>query len=34
MRYRRFEQGRASYDDLIDIPRHLAALGRFDAVAS
>ena len=34
MRYRRFQQGRALYDDLIDIPRHLAALGRFDEVAS
>jgi hypothetical protein len=33
MRYRRFGQGRASDDDLIDVPRHLAALGRFDAVA-
>ena len=33
MRYRRFDQGRASYDDLIDVPRHLAALDRFDAVA-
>ena len=34
MRYRRFEQGRARYDDLIDVPRQLAALGRFDGVAA
>jgi hypothetical protein len=34
MRYRRFQQERARYDDLIDVPRHLAALGRFDAVAA
>ena len=33
MRYRRFELGRATYDDLIDVPRHLAALERFDALA-
>jgi tetratricopeptide (TPR) repeat protein len=33
MRYRRFKQDRAGYDDLIDVPRHLAALGRFGAVA-
>jgi tetratricopeptide (TPR) repeat protein len=32
MRYRRFEQERGTYDDLIDIPRHLAALGRFDEI--
>jgi len=32
MRYRRFEQRRGTYDDLIDIPRHLAALGRFDEI--
>ena len=34
MRYRRFTRRRAGYDDLIDIPRHLAALGRYDAVAA
>jgi tetratricopeptide (TPR) repeat protein len=33
MRYRRFEQQRGSYSDLIDIPRHLAALNRYDDVA-
>ena len=33
MRHRRFDQGRATYDDLIDVPRHLAALGRYDEVA-
>ena len=33
MRFRRFEQARGSYDDLIDIPRHLAALRRYDDVA-
>jgi tetratricopeptide (TPR) repeat protein len=32
MRYRRFEQQRGTYDDLIDIPRHLAALGRFNEI--
>ena len=34
MRYRRFEQHRASYDDLADIPRHLAALNRYDDIAA
>jgi hypothetical protein len=34
MRHRRFHQNRTNYDDFIDIPRHLAALGRFDAVAN
>ena len=29
MRYRRFEQRHGTYDDLIDIPRHLAALGNY-----
>jgi len=29
MRERRFEQQRGTYDDLVDIPRHLAALGRY-----
>ena len=33
MRRRRFEQQRGSYEDLLDIPRHLAALGRWDDVA-
>ena len=33
MRYRRFEQDRGSYEDLVDIPRHLAALGRYDEAA-
>ncbi len=33
MRFRRFEQARGSYDDLIDIPRHLAALRRYDDIA-
>ena len=33
MRYRKFEQQRGTYEDLVDIPRHLAALGRYDDVA-
>ena len=33
MRLRRFEQGRGSYGDLLDIPRHLAALHRYDDIA-
>ena len=33
MRLRRFEQQRGSYDDLLDIPRHLAALRRYDDIA-
>ena len=33
MRFRRFDQERGSYDDLTDIPRHLAALHRYDAIA-
>ena len=33
MRLRRFEHGHGTYDDLIDIPRHLAALGRYDDIA-
>ena len=33
MRFRRFEQQRGSYEDLVDIPRHLAALGRYDEAA-
>ena len=32
MRFRRFEQQRGSYEDLIDIPRHLAALGQYDDI--
>ncbi len=32
MRLRRFKQQRGAYDDLIDIPRHLAALGRYDDI--
>jgi tetratricopeptide (TPR) repeat protein len=32
MRFRRLEQGRGSYGDLIDIPRHLAALHQFDDI--
>jgi CHAT domain/TIR domain len=32
MRLRRFEQQRGSYEDLIDIPRHLAALHRYDDI--
>jgi hypothetical protein len=34
MRSRRFEQRRGTYDDLIDIPGHLAALGRYDEAAA
>ncbi len=34
MRLRRIEQNRGGYEDLIDIPRHLAALRRFDDVAA
>ncbi len=33
MRFRRFDQQRGSYDDLIDIPRHLAALHHYDEIA-
>ena len=33
MRMRRFEQRRGTYDDLLDIPRHLAVLGRYDDIA-
>ena len=34
MRLRRFEQQRGTYDDLVDIPRHLAALHRYDDIAA
>ena len=34
MRRRRFEQARGTYDDLVDIPRHLSALGRYDQVGA
>jgi hypothetical protein len=34
MRLRRFEQQRGTYEDLLDIPRHLAALGRYDDIAA
>ena len=34
MRLRRFQQHRGTYEDLLDIPRHLAALGRYDDIAS
>ena len=33
MRFGRFSQQRGSYADLVDIPRHLAALGRYDDAA-
>ena len=33
MRWRRFNQRRGTYDDLIDICRHLAALHRYDDIA-
>ena len=33
MRYRRVTRGRVTDDDVIDTPRHLAALGRFDVLA-
>ena len=33
MRWRRFAQQRGSYQDLLDIARHLAALGRWDDIA-
>src|ERR1022692_1186501 len=33
MRFRRFEQQRGSYDDLIDIPCHFASLRRYDELA-
>ena len=33
MRYRRFGQDQGTYDDLLDIPRHLSALGRYDDIA-
>jgi hypothetical protein len=33
MRFRRFGQQHGSYEDLADIPRHLAALGRYDDAA-
>ncbi|TCC00364.1 CHAT domain-containing protein [Micromonospora zingiberis] len=32
MRLNRLENGRMAYEDLIDIPRHLAALGRFNEI--
>jgi tetratricopeptide (TPR) repeat protein len=32
MRFRRFQQQRGSYGDLIDIPRHLAALHQYDDI--
>jgi tetratricopeptide (TPR) repeat protein len=32
MRLRRFEQHRGGYDDLLDIPRHLATLHRYDDI--
>ena len=34
MRYRRFKQHRADYGDLVDIPRHLAALSRYDDIVA
>ena len=34
MRLRRFEQQHGTYEDLLDIPRHLAALGRYDDIAA
>ena len=34
MRLRRFEQQHGTYDDLIDIPRHLAVLNRYDDIAA
>ena len=34
MRQRRFAQQRGTYEDLLDIPRHLAALHRWDDVAT
>ncbi len=34
MRFRRFAQQHGSYEDLADIPRHLAALGRYDEAAN
>ena len=34
MRFRRFSQQRGSYVDMVDIPRHLAALGRYDEAAA
>jgi tetratricopeptide (TPR) repeat protein len=33
-RGRRFEQQHGTYDDLIDIPRHLAYLSRYDEIAN
>jgi hypothetical protein len=33
MRLHRFDQRRGSYDDLLDVPRHLAALHRYDDIA-
>jgi hypothetical protein len=33
MRLHRFEQGHGGYGDLLDIPRHLAALRRYDDIA-
>ena len=33
MRYRRFDQQRGTLADLLDIPRHLAALDRYDDAA-
>jgi hypothetical protein len=34
MRLRRFQQRRGDYGDLLDIPRHLAALHRYDDIAA
>ncbi|MGH4024282.1 MAG: CHAT domain-containing protein, partial [Pseudonocardiaceae bacterium] len=34
MRMRRFSEGVAGYLDLLDVPRHLAALGRYDNLAA
>src|SRR5262249_46893193 len=33
MHLRRFETGAGTYEDLLDLARHLAALGRYDEVA-
>lgn len=33
MRMRRFSEGVADYRDLLDVPRHLAALGQYDDLA-
>jgi tetratricopeptide (TPR) repeat protein len=34
MRLRRFREDRGTYEDLVDIPHHLAALGRWDDIAN